>query len=107
MLTKFKWLLPLGKSQPADDSKACKKEGDEHLKGGRPDAAAESYRRAVSIAPDYLDACIGLGFVLSEQQQYDEAQRYLRHALSLDSGTPTFIMCWVPSRTIKATALAP
>ena len=55
-------------------------------------APGHHFRRVVirtelySIAPDYLDACVRLGFVLSEQQQYDEAERYLRHALSLDSG---------------------
>jgi hypothetical protein len=26
--------------------------------------------------PDHVDACIGLGFVLSEQKQYDEAARH-------------------------------
>lgn len=73
-------------SQAADESTAYKKKGDEHLKLDRLDDAVASYRCAVAINPDYVDACVGLGFALSEQKQYREANEYLRHALSISPG---------------------
>ena len=79
-------MLPLGASRAAGESLALKKEGDEHLKGDRFAPAAECYRRALAKSPDYADACIGLGFALSEQQHYDEAERHLGHALAIDPG---------------------
>jgi len=84
MFTRIRSLFPTTTSRSADESRTFKKQGDEHLKAGRLDDAAECYRRAVSISPDYVDACVGLGFVLSEQKHYGEAEPYLRHALSID-----------------------
>ena len=86
MLTRLKSLFPKKTSRCADESGTYKKQGDEHLKRDRLDDAAGCYRRAVSINPDYVDACVGLGFVLSEQKQYREAEQYLRHALSIEPG---------------------
>ncbi len=69
-----------------DESSTHKKQGDEHLKFDRLDDAAACYRRALAIDPRHVDACVGLGFVLSEQKQYGEAEQYLRTALSIDPG---------------------
>jgi len=86
MFAILKSLLPSRSSPPADESSAVKKQGDEHLKRDQLDDAAGCYRRALTIRPDNLDACVGLGFVLSEQEKYGEAEQYLRQALSVDPG---------------------
>ena len=86
MFTRLKSIFPRKASRPADESSAYKKQGDEYLKLDRLDDAMGCYRRALSINPDYVDACVGLGFVLSEQKQYGEGERYLRHSLSLEPG---------------------
>jgi tetratricopeptide (TPR) repeat protein/SAM-dependent methyltransferase len=66
-----------------DESSEYKRQADEHLRAGRLDDAARGYRQALSTNADYVDACVGLGFVLSEQQQYPEAVQQLSHALSI------------------------
>lgn len=86
MFTKLKSLFPTKASRPADESRTFKKQGDEFLKRNQLHDAAKCYRHALSINPDHVDACVGLGFVLSEQKQYPEAEQYLRHALSIDPG---------------------
>ncbi len=63
-----------------------KTQGDEHLRLGRLDEAARCYQRAVLMNPDYVDAVVALGYVLSEQKQHVEAVHHLRHALSIDPG---------------------
>ena len=84
MFTRIKSLFPAKEAGLRDGAATHKKQGDEHLKSDRFADAAESYRRAVSANPDYVDACVGLGFALSEQKEYSESERYLRHALSVD-----------------------
>ncbi len=63
-----------------------KRQGDVYLGQDRLLEAVDCYRRALSADPHYLDACIGLGFVLAELRQYTEANRYLQQALAIDSG---------------------
>src|SRR5512141_693772 len=86
MFAKLRSLFPTKAPQSVDDRTICKKQGDEHLQHDRLDDAAACYRRALSMDPDYVDAHVALGFVLSEQQQYREAEENLRQALSIDSG---------------------
>ena len=86
MLSRLKSLFSTNTTRGGHESIAHKKQGDEHLKLDRLDDAAACYRRAISMNPDYVDACVGLGFALSEQKQYGEAEHYLRHALSIDPG---------------------
>jgi predicted TPR repeat methyltransferase len=86
MLNRLKSLLSPPPSRPVDESIAYKKQGDEHLKLDRLADAVTCYRRAVSMNPAYADACVGLGFALSEQKEYREAEQYLRQALSIDPG---------------------
>lgn len=81
MFARLKTLFP---AKPTGDSVAVKKQADEHLRNDRPTDAAALYRQALAIDPDYLDACVGLGFALSETRAYDEAERWLHRALSLD-----------------------
>jgi predicted TPR repeat methyltransferase len=84
MFAKLKTILSTTASSPADECKTFKARGDEHLRLERLDDAARCYERAVSMNPDYVDARVALGYVLSEQKQYIEAARHLRHALSID-----------------------
>ena len=84
MLTWLKKLSTLRRSGPDLNASNFKKRADEHLRRDELDAAAMCYRRALSINTEYVDACIGLGFVLLEQRQYGEAHGHLTHALSLD-----------------------
>lgn len=83
MFDRLKSLFAAG-SPAAADKIAHKKKGDEHLRLGRLSDAAECYGLALSSDPDYVEACVALGFALSEQKLYAEAEKYLRHALSLD-----------------------
>ena len=62
MFTRIKSLFPAKQAGSHDGAATHKKQGDEHLKDDRFAEAAECYRRAVSVDPDYVDACVGLGF---------------------------------------------
>jgi tetratricopeptide (TPR) repeat protein len=55
----------------------------------RYDLALESYRQALSLQPQYVDALTGMGVVHATLGQYDEALRVLRAAASLDPGSVT------------------
>ena len=84
MFSALRSIFPKKAPTSADQSGTHKKQGDEHLKLGRLDSAAECYRSALSLDPGYLDACVGLGFVLSEQRQFSEARQHLQHAVAID-----------------------
>ena len=49
--------------------------------------AVESYKRALTIKPDFLDAQINLGVILTELGKLNEAKSSLRKALSIDSNS--------------------
>jgi lipopolysaccharide biosynthesis regulator YciM len=83
----FTWLDKLtARRASRPDAGAAKfmKQGNEHVGHEAWDAAATCYHQALSIDADYVDARIGLGFVLLEQKQYREAEGHLTHALSLN-----------------------
>ncbi|SFU62909.1 Predicted methyltransferase, contains TPR repeat [Polaromonas sp. YR568] len=63
---------------------ALKKQGDQHLNQGDFDKAAACYREAVAINPGLVDAHVGLGFALLEQQKFGEAIPALEQALSIN-----------------------
>jgi tetratricopeptide (TPR) repeat protein/SAM-dependent methyltransferase len=86
MLTKLKSLFPARFSRVGGESGTSKRQGDKLLKLDRLDEAAECYRRALSTAPDYVDAWVGLAFVLGEQKQYSEAEECLRRVSSIQPG---------------------
>ena len=50
---------------------AHKKRGNEFLAKGMLGEAAECYRHAVAINPDYAEGFLNLGFVLKEQKLYE------------------------------------
>src|SRR5262244_1588064 len=89
MLGKLKSLFQASPASPApvNAERAAlseKKQGDEHLQEGRLDAAIACYRRALAVDASDIDAHIALGFALSEQEQFAEAEQHLLHALQLD-----------------------
>ena len=84
MFEKLSSIFSTKASHAADECTTYKLRGDEHLRLERLDDAAQCYRRAVSMNPDHVDACVALGYVLSEKKQCAEAAHYLRHALSID-----------------------
>lgn len=65
-------------------SAAFKKKGNECLAKGELDNAAECYREAIEIKQDHVEAYINLGFVLNEQNLFEEAERTLKQAILLN-----------------------
>ena len=62
--------------------------GNAQRERGRLEDAATSYRRALSIAPDYAPALYNLGLVLREMARPAEAERCFRRARELDPALP-------------------
>jgi tetratricopeptide (TPR) repeat protein len=58
---------------------------------GRDDKAAESFRKAVSLRPDWAEARSLLGSSLARAGKYAEAEEQLRKAVSLD---PNYAEGW-------------
>jgi tetratricopeptide (TPR) repeat protein len=52
-------------------------------KGASRDGAAELFRRAIAVDPQYWLAHRELGWMLAQSKQYDEAERCLREAIRL------------------------
>lgn len=77
--------LPAKQRQRAEGVR-IKRQGDVYLSQDRFLEAADCYRRAFSVDAHFLEACIGLGFVLAELRQYTEARQYLQQALLIDTG---------------------
>jgi len=67
-----------------NESATHKRRGNEFLAKGMLEEAAECYRQAVAINPDYAEAYLNLGFVLREQKRYEEAERYLKQAVLIN-----------------------
>ena len=53
------------------------------LAEGRLDQAEAHYRRTLALVPDYVDALIGLAFVLGQQDRLQDAEAFLRRAIAL------------------------
>ncbi|WP_173067586.1 tetratricopeptide repeat protein [Sulfurimicrobium lacus] len=66
------------------ESVACKKRGNEFLAQGRLQDAAECYRQAVAVNPQYAEGFLNLGFVLKEQGLYAEAEACLKQAVLIN-----------------------
>ncbi len=50
---------------------------------GKPDAAADCFRKALELQPDHLNACLNLGVVLKAQGRLDEAAENFRKVIGL------------------------
>ncbi|MGE3350270.1 MAG: protein kinase [Planctomycetota bacterium] len=55
------------------------------------DAAAQDYREALSMWPQYAAAEAGLGWIALDRGAADDAERHFRAARQLDQGAPTAI----------------
>ena len=62
--------------------------GNALREAGRSAEAAEQYRQALQIKPDYMSAHNNLGTLLAELGRYEEAAEHLREALRLESSSP-------------------
>ena len=70
-------------SRQIDDSATCKNSGDQYFEEGKLKEAAEFYRKALAINPNYAEAYNNLGNVLCEQALFDEAEQSLKQAILL------------------------
>jgi predicted O-linked N-acetylglucosamine transferase (SPINDLY family) len=60
---------------------------------GRLDEAAASYRKALQLKPDHVDACYNLGIVLEAQDKREEAAACYRQALTLKANHHQALFC--------------
>jgi tetratricopeptide (TPR) repeat protein len=67
-----------------------------HL-AGRADEAVQAYERAVGLAPQALEARLGLMLPLMAQRRWVDAERVGREALGLAPGDPTVLgrLAWI------------
>lgn len=83
MFDSFKKILK--DKQPAtpgpQDAGMHKRQGKEHVRNGDWDAAIRSYRAALDLNPDDLDATIALAFALMQRNEMRESGELLRHAI--------------------------
>lgn len=61
-----------------------RRRGNSFLAEGKLDEASISYREAIAANPQDADAYLNLGFVLSEQQRYQEAEEALQQSLEVN-----------------------
>ena len=74
---------PAAQDASSEQGRAFKTRGNAFLKDGRLTDAALCYRQAIVINPEDPEALINLGFVLSEQRLYAEAEQHLRLATTV------------------------
>jgi tetratricopeptide (TPR) repeat protein len=80
----FDWF----RKTPAADAVVHRRRGNDLLAAGRLVEAEECYRAALAIAPDSVETCIGLGFILIEQGRQQEAHVYLTQAVETAPDNP-------------------
>lgn len=86
VIKRFASLFLPGKQRRRAEGVRIKRQGDVYLSQDRFLEAADCYRRALTVDARFLEACIGLGFVLAELRQYPEARQHLQQALLIDTG---------------------
>jgi len=67
-----------------DESTAYKNLGDKYLGEGKLEDAAESYRQAIALNPNFAEAYNNLGNALREQKQYGEAEHCFKQAVLIN-----------------------
>lgn len=67
-----------------DECETYKKRGNEFLTSGKLEDAAECYKQAVAINPNYAEGFLNLGFVLKELKRYEDAERCLSQAILIN-----------------------
>lgn len=66
------------------DAKSLNERGRELYRSGQREQAAECFRRAVELQPDYATALSNLGNILTELDKPDEAEVYCCRAVAVD-----------------------
>lgn len=59
-----------------------------HERFGHDDRAIELYQEAIGLAPQRADAHMSIGFLLSQQDRFEEAAEAYQFALAVDPGSP-------------------
>lgn len=84
-----------------------RRRGNALLAEGKLDEACASYREAIAANPRDADACLNLGFVLSEQQHDQEAEQALKQCVDINpSMTDAFYLLGVIARRQGKTEVA-
>ena len=65
--------VPIQAQQISNDARLEYNHGIDYYKNGEYDKAMASFRKAISISPDYIDAYYNLGTILEYLNQYDYA----------------------------------
>ena len=66
-------ILPVNAEEITNDAKLEYNHGIDFYKNGEYDKAMASFRRAINLSPDYIDAYYNLGCILEYLKQYDYA----------------------------------
>jgi len=84
--------LPLRAQQDVPEAaRAYVEEAERQAAAGRPDAAAESWRRAIAAAPEYVTAYVSLGALLAETGKPEEALAVFQQGLAKDPTDTTLL----------------
>ena len=67
------FVVPIQAQQISNDARLEYNHGIDYYKNGEYDKALASFRRAINISPDYIDAYYNLGTILEYLEQYDYA----------------------------------
>ena len=65
--------VPIQAQQISNDARLEYNHGIDYYKSGEYDKAMDSFRKAISLSPDYIDAYYNLGTILEYLNQYDYA----------------------------------
>jgi tetratricopeptide (TPR) repeat protein len=70
------------------DAETWHKRGNTFLGEGDFTQAADCYRHALEIVPDFADACVSLAYILITESRHRDAGEYLLQALQIEPGNP-------------------
>lgn len=60
-------------------------QGMRELKAGRLDAATEEFQRATALDPDYAGGYVGMGLVMAQKGEYEDALEYVNRGMGKDN----------------------
>lgn len=73
--------VPIPAQQISNDARLEYNHGIDYYKNGEYDKAMASFRKAISLSPDYIDAYYNLGTILEYLNQYDYALEMFKQIL--------------------------
>lgn len=69
---------------PSREAQQCNEQGRDLQEAGQFDEAADAYRRAVALAPDWATPLYNLGLICKHQKMWQQSLDYNRQAAALD-----------------------